>query len=331
MSRALPGVVRRDAVRRRLAIRRGVTIALVTVVAWLGLSAVLGALSHSRDLCTGCHEMGPYVSAATDSIHEGVVCITCHKTDGALGVLPDGIALQRRAVRSALGVTPQVASVDDAACLKCHARIRSGVSVARGIRVQHAEFIDRPCGDCHGGVGHKIENRRYVVPEMDSCMTCHTASANELTGCTMCHSSTSQRERRETDSSWRVTHGPTWKVSHGLGELKSCRTCHAADFCVRCHGTPLPHMPEWSTVHGQGLSAERREACATCHQPSWCDSCHGVEMPHASVFFAEHGAVAKAAGQDRCLRCHAQIGCEDCHLRARHPDVKGVEGHRDFE
>ncbi len=331
MSRALPGVVRRGAVRRRLAVRRGVTVALAVVVGWVAMTAGLGALSRTRDMCTSCHEMRPYALAAAASTHSSIQCIVCHQTAGTLGVVPDGIALQRRALSTVLGATPQVTTVDDAPCLTCHAQIRTGVITARGTRVQHAEFIDKPCGECHGGIAHAIQNRRYVVPEMDSCMGCHTASASEVSGCTMCHSSTSQRVRRETDSSWRVTHGPAWRTSHGLGELKTCRTCHAADFCVRCHGTPLPHMPDWRAVHGKGLSAEGRDACATCHEPTWCDSCHGVEMPHTLVFFSQHGPVVDELGQDKCLRCHALAGCEDCHLRARHPDVEGVEGHRDFQ
>jgi trimethylamine-N-oxide reductase cytochrome c-type subunit TorC len=322
--------VRRGAIRRRLAIRRGVTVALFAVVAWLAFSSALGAVARSRDLCTGCHAMEPYAAASHSSTHEGVECITCHKTSGTLGILPDGIALQRRTLRSMMGVTPQVASVDDAACLKCHARIRSGVSVARGIRVQHAEFIDRPCGECHGGLAHRIENRRYVVPEMDSCMACHTASSTELSGCTMCHSTQSQRERRETDTSWRVTHGPTWKTTHGMGELDTCRTCHPAPFCVRCHGTPLPHTPDWSQVHGKGLAPQTREQCATCHEKSWCDACHGIEMPHPAGFLPRHGPITQTVGDEACARCHALAGCEDCHFRSSHPNLPGVGmGHGD--
>ena len=274
--------------------------------------------------------MEPYAALAVDSAHPSVKCIVCHMTSGRLGILPDGIALQRRALRSVFRVVPQVTTVDDTACLKCHSRIRAGVSVARGIRVQHADFIEKACSECHGGVGHVVENRRYALPEMDACMSCHTASAQEVSGCTMCHSTQSQRERRDTDTSWRVTHGPEWKSTHGLGELQTCSTCHAADFCVECHGTPLPHTSDWSVVHGHGLTSKTREKCTTCHEPTWCDTCHGIDMPHPPSFLPDHGQLATSAGKEACARCHAQAGCDDCHLRSAHPDLPGVGmGHGD--
>lgn len=330
MSPALPGVVRRGAVRRRLAVRRGVSAALALIMGWVVLSAGLGALSRARDLCTSCHTMRPYAELASASTHSSLGCIACHKTEGRLGILPDGIALQRRMLGSMLGAKPQVSSVDDAPCLRCHTGIRAGVTVARGIRVSHADFIDKPCGECHAGVAHAVEGRRYVVPEMDSCMACHSASPNEVSGCSLCHSAGAQRQRRETDTSWRVTHGPTWEASHGLGEMKTCRTCHAAQDCVRCHGTPIPHTAEWPQIHGKGLAAATRKACATCHEPTWCDACHGIEMPHPPTFLPAHGPIADEVGEDKCNSCHAAAGCTDCHLRSAHPDLPGVGmGHGD--
>jgi hypothetical protein len=324
MAGRLPTVARSSTVRRRLLLRRAVTLSLLVIVGWLALTVGLGAVAQEGFGCTACHAMAPYAEAAASSSHPTVGCAGCHRASGPTSLLQDGLAMQRRAIKASLGTTPTPADVDESRCMDCHAQIRSGVRVSRGIRVRHSDFLDQRCGECHGATGHPIAERHYAVPEMDRCLGCHAISAGAISACALCHSTDSQRQRRETDTSWRVTHGPNWKKTHGAGDLATCSACHDAAYCVRCHYTPIPHVVDWEVLHGRGLPDDIRKTCADCHEPVWCTTCHGVEMPHPEGFLPTHGEAADRFGEPACSRCHSAAECEDCHLRSSHPDLPGV-------
>jgi len=137
-----------------------VAFPVVLVLIGFGVSVDIG--------CASCHSMQPYFQAAADSPHASLACADCHATRGALGYPTDGM----RAI-TWVGVPPegviQAASFDVAACLDCHGSITEGVIIANAIAVRHEDFLDVPCTECHGGVGHAVEGHWYRLLAMEDC------------------------------------------------------------------------------------------------------------------------------------------------------------------
>lgn len=294
---------------------------LLAIVAWTGA----GYASRLDGFCSeACHAMRPYQAAAAQGPHAGVECRECHSSPGLAGAIAEGVAVQRRAVAQLAGRTPAESGFSDASCRSCHPAIQTATLVKRGIAVRHQDFMENECTHCHGGAGHLLDGRIYDVTEMDDCMTCHSASGREPEGCELCHAQERDRERLKRSSSWRITHGPDWATTHGMGDMGSCVSCHVPTYCARCHGVALPHPSGWAREHGKDLARRDRATCEVCHQRSWCTGCHGVEMPHAAGFIEVHGPAADEAGDTTCYRCHPKTACDDCHFRSSHPDLPGV-------
>jgi hypothetical protein len=116
-------------------------------------------------------------------------------------------------------------------------------------------------------------------------------------------------------------HGANWKTTHGLGDQKSCATCHPANYCQRCHKVPIPHPVDFGKTHGQ-IAMANNGACKVCHKSSkvFCDACHGgTVMPHPKGFTSLHTKVASSTKDPTCIRCHVDTDCEDCHRLHVHP------------
>lgn len=289
----------------------------VAVSLWLLALVAAGFAATSASTCTsGCHSMRPYAAHGGAEEHAGLTCQDCHR----LGFVSGGVALHRRFFAQAVGRVPASAPTDDAPCRSCHKRLATRTVVASAVRVRHAELWSRPCVDCHGGIGHKIEGRVYGVSQMQECVECHSVSARDPKSCDFCHHPNAD-DTAEEATLWRATHGPNWDDTHGMGDLESCISCHQPAQCADCHGVPLPHNEAWPQVHGLGLTAEYRTLCEDCHEPTWCSGCHGIDMPHAGTFLKEHDDQAATLGMDVCMKCHIKGACDDCHLRSSHPDL----------
>lgn len=300
---------------------RVVTVVLVGSVVLLAASLAGGFAVRSDVGCTVCHSMRPYAMALAEASHATLGCAECHASVGTTGLLADGF----RFASWVTGSEPHLAYVDPDVCLGCHADVREGIVEAAGIAVRHADFLGEPCSSCHGGVGHRVENRWYRVLEMDDCMGCHRSSGQDPDQCAICHVPDATREdRREGPTAWRATHGPGWQSTHGMGDLDTCVSCHAPGFCTDCHGVRVPHPTDWLASHGPDTNLSGQTACATCHDPEWCTGCHGLEMPHASEFIKVHGPIARDSGEDVCGRCHDLRSCEVCHYESSHPNFPGI-------
>lgn len=152
---------------------------------------------------------------------------------------------------------------------------------------------------------------------MELCVACHR-SAKAPVACDTCHSARTERERLR-QGPWQITHGAQWSKTHGLGSIRSCDTCHPEDYCVRCHGTVLPHPPGFGQSHGDEAKRDLK-VCASCHDTgTLCTPCHGVEMPHGDGFLKQHSSLAKGLDDPSCTRCHDTEDCVACHVRHVHP------------
>jgi hypothetical protein len=304
---------------RRLLWAVGITMALIVALLFAAGSAV-----RADTACDSCHTMQPYVEAAPESAHSSLPCSSCHASTGTGGMLVDGL----RAAGWVSSGEVQPVAYDDAPCLECHSNVLEETIEAGGIRVRHSDFADMPCTRCHGGTGHEVEGRFYRITEMDDCMQCHRSSTANLETCSVCHVPDADAERREGNTTWRVTHGPGWQQTHGMGDLRTCTACHDPAYCIECHGVRVPHPSDWLVGHGDPLEGVEDERCATCHDSQWCVDCHQVDMPHPAGFLPAHGPEADEVGSERCYRCHDRRNCDECHIRSSHPSLPDVDiGH----
>lgn len=264
--------------------------------------------------------MRPYVESLASSAHVGVVCASCHAP---------GIAaradMSRRVVVEMLptavvagGVSGPGEGVADAGCATCHSASLGEVIDRDGVRVLHPSCaLERSCVECHGQTAHGATSRVSRTYTMESCAECHVASGATLE-CDACHSPHTQRERLDSGP-WQVTHGSEWAQTHGLGSLTSCSVCHPSDYCVRCHGTVLPHPLGFGQSHGDEAK-KNLNACAACHSTqALCTPCHTIEMPHPAGFLKQHSSAADEVEDPRCVRCHDTDECVFCHVQHVHP------------
>lgn len=310
--------------RRTPSARRVASVAAIIFVAWLLSVAAFGLFARTERACVACHSMRVYDEARNPS-HAAAPCGECHSSSGPLGVVVDGLAMQRRVISTTVGRPPSpLAPVSDTPCRDCHSQTRRSVVTSKGITVRHEEFWGSPCTMCHAGTGHELVGRSYSTTNMDDCLGCHRTSATDLVGCALCHGQPADERTTTAATPWRTTHGPEWKTTHGAGNLDTCDSCHDTKYCSRCHGTQIPHSPTWARSHGQVVLRLGKDNCRTCHEDTWCDSCHGMPMPHPDGFLADHSTSASSVSDAACLRCHDVASCEACHIGHTHPDVPGA-------
>jgi hypothetical protein len=159
---------------------------------------------------------------------------------------------------------------------------------------------------------------------MEDCYACH-AQRTKKTGCDVCHTGRGQRERTQVGS-FRVTHGPNWQSTHGMGRMDSCAACHDDSKCVGCHGAGVPHGGEFLVRHATH-SKSKDAKCTTCHRSEFCTDCHAYPMPHTRDFTLDHAKTVEADGKRKCLTCHDEADCIGCHVSHVHPvTIEQIEG-----
>ncbi len=150
-----------------------------------------------------------------------------------------------------------------------------------------------------------------------------TPAQRASTKCALCHLFAASRFRKEKQPTertapWAITHGKTWKGTHGMGNLATCQICHDSKACARCHLVELPHSDDFPAVHGRQF-LENPEACDRCHNRSFCRSCHKIQMPHPKGFLKDHSEQTKKLANELCDNCHVPADCDECHVRHTHP------------
>jgi hypothetical protein len=214
-------------------------------------------------------------------------------------------------------------------CLTCHEDDLRGSKVARGIRMNHKglDSTEWPCTRCHPTTAHGAASYRQNGYNMDSCLPCHNTNPSNPATCAVCHPNGSPTAEGgkpttgEVPTPWEVSHGKNARSTHGMGDLNTCKACHAPEYCISCHDLQLPHPEGYLHIHGEQTAALGLDGCLTCHKQASCDACHGVEMPHPDGFLQAHPKTAAGESSDMCLRCHTAESCEECHIRSTHPGL----------
>jgi len=209
----------------------------------------------------------------------------------------------------------------------------------------HLSEADAECTDCHGKVKNSLDATDNLLPEMETCYSCHDEDDTE---CSLCHSNPDEAglAPRNKDFAAKFPHkqhinaadnclnchtGIDKKTEVGNFHVPgsaTCTNCHgAADFkeeqikCLTCHDKemdfePSSHALNWSKDHGLNQQIGN-ENCSHCHQASYCQNCHQGDNLDSEVhplnFRLTHGSMAKA-NKENCLTCHEeQLFCLDCH------------------
>jgi hypothetical protein len=307
---------------------RGVIVTVVVVGSAVALAFGLGAAYLSRpDVCARCHQV--QAEGAAGSTHAGVGCVSCHREPGPLGFVLGQIdyarwlvtAAQSGGVAASSLLTLQSA-VANRACIRCHEAGIEGVIADDVIRVRHEDFLNRRCVECHGAVGHGDSVSTPASATMNTCLSCHDGR-QVSSECSLCHMGDVALAAQR--SSPRA--GPI-KVAAPTGT--DCRGCHDVEGCNDCHGTEMPHPPDWMPGHARP-AFEDPDVCWRCHPGGdsrtggphpyvMCNECHRFPGPHGSTqqWVASHGAAAAKApgvfGRTRCSLCHTnERFCDLCH------------------
>jgi hypothetical protein len=215
--------------------------------------------------------------------------------------------------------------VGNSACLECHGEVRAEgeIVVGKGLRIDHSACtMGSGCTSCHSTSTHGTATRVVRAPAMAECTGCHL-SAGASTACETCHEGEMPTDRVR-DPVWVRTHGPQWEEFHGLGDIRTCAVCHEGADCETCHGTGVPHAPDFGGSHGTYALDSGTDKCLSCHKSrTWCEGCHQVEMPHPEGFLQAHSGIAVSKEDPVCSRCHPLEDCKTCHGFHVHPGGAG--------
>lgn len=296
---------------------RRFSLLLMVALAALFVGA-MGVAGATRGACSGCH--GEQVGEWRSSSHSGVSCYRCHQRPGVAGVVEQRVRMVRMVSSAVTGTHTAVGHVRSLHCLECHDELRGKTVVADGIRMRHKDVIERgdACVSCHSSVAHDASDGDLRSVQMDSCLECHKPPLT-TDDCATCHVGPS-RSGSSDATPWKITHGQTWRYTHGMGDPDSCAACHSRGYCIKCHGMELPHPSAWGNTHG-AVAAQAPLLCSPCHTSDLCATCHVTDMPHADGFLSAHSAEAAGVGRAACLTCHIEASCDACHARHIHPGL----------
>ena len=296
-----------------------VTVVLgIVAVIIVGLTASVAASAVMLPGCASCHLKGDFATATASSAHAAIPCASCHVPADALSRAGYGVhVVSRTLIPFKQSVGRSASGVPDSACLACHAVVKQEVVSANGLRIDHAKCaVGSRCTDCHSSTAHGAAAGWTRTYNMDTCLHCH-AQGDTVVRCDTCH-----EERRTKDrivvGPWRVTHGPNWRKTHGMGDQFTCLACHPQGYCTKCHGPGLPHGVTFMNDHST-IAKSPGAKCNTCHGAAFCTGCHGIQMPHPSGFTARHSALVKKNGRTVCRTCHSARDCIQCHVMHVHP------------
>ena len=155
------------------------------------------------------------------------------------------------------------------ACLRCHSDLRT-VSPTGDLKIPHRAHVDvlkMRCVACHGYVVHEKSPEGNHRPAMAGCLSCHNGDTAK-NSCPTCHTSKDAPASHKTKE-WTIAHGHQ-------ASYAACDKCHkwAPHWCADCHAQrPPSHVKDWRTVHGAAVKVHR--GCEACHAAPFCIRCHG--------------------------------------------------------
>jgi hypothetical protein len=292
----------------------------VLIIGGVGILSTLavGVAAVTLPNCESCHVVGEFKRETAARRHAGITCVRCHvRDDVGSRVSYAAYEIFGMALHKGPNYGRTAAEVPNSTCQSCHAEVTKRVIMRNGLRMQHATCAKgRRCTDCHSDTAHGSEVSWLRTATMETCLECH-APTKVRGSCATCHLVPPKANTSKLSERY-VTHNASWKVTHGLGDQRTCAACHPPEFCAPCHIVPVPHPTAFVRTHGK-LAISKRAACKECHPDTSCTLCHGIEMPHPKAFASAHPKTVTAQGDKQCLKCHLKADCDGCHVAHVHP------------
>ena len=198
---------------------------------------------------------------------------------------------------------------------------------SRGLRIDHRACVaDALCSDCHSATAHGTAVSWNRTASMDVCIACH-AGSQAPRNCDARHANAASTSS-DPSGPWARIHGANWKTTHGMGDWRTCGSCHAPEFCGGCHGIGLPHNSVFASQHAV-IAAAAPDTCNPCHSEAFCLDCHDTPMPHPAGFTAEHATIVESGGDSSCSDLSRRSGLYRLPRAARASRGRfGTVGHR---
>lgn len=255
----------------------GVLVALILLVGW---TKVVGTTSF----CTSCHTTRAAAATAAHSAHAQVSCVSCHRGYGVKGAVAYIPTFFRELVDQLTPLPVAKGVMDSAVCSDCHGTIFTSPLLA-------GEHPSTGCPACHGDPSHPKPLPAAISPfnpHPTTWVQLHGDAALKSTEtCATCHPPDFCMETCHFKFEQQFPHSDDWITVHGTAEIEqgpeACTLCHPTTFCASCHGTEIPHAPEWLSRHYIQLgSGYPTTPCLLCHAPTDCDNCHARHGIHNS-------------------------------------------------
>lgn len=285
------------------------------------------ALTMPQTQCTQCHKMAnrdvdPSSGIKIDhEVHDqrGITCLACHNR----------VAHREEGPMTIKGNEKHEDFGTMTACFRCHTLTDESPSEYKA---------PGECGVCHKK-GFDLEPATHDAKnwyDVRGDSSGHAKAAKAMLASTEKASATWEEERAEVEN-----HEPrplaklAYKIANYDESLKvkvppvstinECGTCHTPKFCNDCHGTKIPHEPDFRAAHSKSYKPKDAASCAKCHnethQPKFadtsCNQCHHKQwQPTKGTWNAQHGRVIHAEGPGavkKCESCHARQWCSQCH------------------
>lgn len=280
---------------------------LFTVLTLIFIAMASPSAGFTNGFCLSCHDVKEQGKTLAQTSHGGTACLTCHQRPGVLGAVDsvfDGAANLASWVNPFNGPSAaRSGTVDSGRCLMCHQRTSRTSDVLNSkLTVDHRHFrkVGISCIQCHRGVAHGEKLARGGGMTKQLCIGCHNG-IDASQECSVCHKQDVRGVRPvNQNTALGVAHGPKWKQSHAMGNLKTCSLCHKPTFCKECHGIGLPHDDGFLTRHGKISAGKISDVLKTDEE----DDSGDQAKPVAAVTPVTPLAIGKSLFESKCVICH---------------------------
>ncbi len=310
-----------ERVSRRVPALRGIHVTGLGLVVAFGIVALLGfvQVSSTPSFCGTCHIMKPYYASWKHSKHNKVACVECHISPGITAEVRkkyEALSMVVKYVTATYGTKPW-AEVDDAACLRCHARrLLEGKVEFNGTTFDHRPHLTESrrglrlrCTSCHS----QIVQGTHLTVTTSTCALCHFKDQppnDKLGACLRCHQIP---ERVTAATGVAFDHAQVAKLG------MECTSCHGGvvrgdgavpkERCLGCH-----NQADRLEKYGDKLFLHTMHV--TKHKVD-CQGCHAL-IEHGKPTFSSPVTVAEA-GVTTTAEAPAHAGteppntCQTCH------------------
>jgi nitrate/TMAO reductase-like tetraheme cytochrome c subunit len=321
-------------------------VGVFLVVAVAGFAAV-----NRIETCDTCHLIRDEVATYKETAHydAGVGCQKCHTKPGVFNYLIRNLQGTTNLILFVSNTyeRPVTTHVGADTCAQCHSNEElERDKVVGNIRINHKGLREAgyQCLACHADISHpgtQLAVARTSQNPMSICARCHDgeqlpddcdichiggvpATAPKVAmdvrirpaQCAGCH--TGRVFCTDCHNGLQMPHPTRWNRQHGGVVLDRgrniCVSCHLKDdkdFCIDCHGVPMPHPSGYRSNHGS-FAQNNKAKCEKCHGQNSCIRCHGLQMPHPSGWSSSHTGPGRSS-PSLCTRCHSTSYCTNCH------------------